>query len=135
VSPYTPGVLDEYRRYDATLYHLYPAALGVDFRNLDPATHTDPGLVIQRAHLAKRHNGEGIVRVAGVCFASFVGCVDMVVPRVANGVRAGGSIIRELAAHLELVVGSAADFSVAQGRYRTFLGSGLFQFRFFGLAG
>ena len=33
-----------------------------------------------------------------------------------------------------MVVGSAADFSVAQGRYRTFLGSGLSQAKGFRLA-
>jgi hypothetical protein len=136
VSPYAPGVLDEYRRRDTALHHLYPAAPGVDFRNLDPATHTDPGPITQRAHLAKRHNGAGIVRLAGACFASFVGCVDMAVaaPRLANGVRADGSIIRGLAAHLEPVAGSATDFSVAQSRYRAFLGPGLSQAEGFGLA-
>ena len=74
MSPYTPGVLDGYRRYDTTPHRLHSAALGVDFRNLDPATHTDPGLITQRVHLAKRYNGAGIVRVADVCFASFVRC-------------------------------------------------------------
>jgi hypothetical protein len=69
-----------------------------------------------------------------VCFASFVGCIDMAVPRFAKVIRAGGSIIRGLAAQLEPVAGSAADFNVAQGCYRAFLGSVLSQAKDFRLA-
>jgi hypothetical protein len=122
VSPYTPGVMDEYRRFDTFLAGLVKSAVGVDYQNLDPTTHSHPDLVLRRAHLAKRHKGVGLVRVAGVCLASFVGSVNMTVPRFPNGAQPDGTPIRGPASHLEPVVGSAADFSTSQGRYQAFLG-------------
>jgi hypothetical protein len=125
VSPSTPGVIEEYRRFDRVLHNLAVAAVGVDFQNLNPATHSHPNLVLQRAHLAKRHKGVGILQVADVCLASYVGCVNMTVPRFPDGAQADGTIIRGLASHMVDAVGTAADFESSHDRYATFLGSGL----------
>jgi hypothetical protein len=127
VPPQIPGIRDEYQRFDELLHRLRSAALGVDYQNLNPATHSNTQLILQRTNLAKRHRGMGFVQVNDVCLASFAGCVNMTIPRFPNGVRPDGTVIRGLAAHLEPAVGSAEDFSSPQGRYQTFLGSGLSQ--------
>jgi len=132
VSPCIPGVRDEYKRYDSILQGLGAQAVGVDLRDLDPATHSHPDLVRKRAYLPKRYKGMGIVAVNDVCLAAFVGAINMTIPRFPDKIDSDGVVVRGLAGHLESLVGTAEDFAVPQGRYSTFLQSGLTLARDFG---
>ncbi len=121
-DPETPGVREEYARYDNVLHRLLNRALGVSVGRPDDP---NPSITNRRAHLAKRHGGMGIVRINDICLASFAGTVEMVIPRLPNRPLEAGGEEPGLAPHLEHVVGTGAGFALPFGRYATFLESGI----------
>jgi len=85
----------------------------------------DPALACDRANLPARHKGIGLPRHADVCFAAFVGGIELAVPRFGQRALEDGSILPGLAENLVEAVGTGHDFAKSEDRYKEFIASGL----------
>ena len=85
----------------------------------------DPALACDRANLPVRHKGIDLPRHADVCFAAFVGGIELTVPRFEQRTLEDGSILPGLAEHLVEAAGTGDDFAKSEDWYKEFTASGL----------
>jgi hypothetical protein len=125
VSPFLPGVLEAFAGVDRVLRRAEVRLFGVDPYDQAAASCSDPGLSCLRAELPARFKGIGLPRVADICYAAYVGAVEMTVPRFGDATLEDGTVVPGLANHLTPFVGDAKGFSSSADRYLTFIESGL----------
>ena len=85
----------------------------------------NPRPVCLCAELPVHFKGIGLPWIADICYAAFVGAVEMTVPRFGDETLADGTMARRLANQLAPFVGDAKSFSGPSNRYLRFIGSGL----------
>jgi len=80
-DPPLDGVREAFAEVNRALRRAEVCLFGVDPYDQAASSYVNPGLACSRAEPPVRFKGIGLPRIADICYAAFVGAVEIAVPR------------------------------------------------------